>query len=418
MIDKQILNYIITNQIGKGGMATVYKAVHKKFKNRKVAIKVLNPMLAADENIRQRFENEATIMAGLEHQNITQVIDLYDETNNLAIVMELLEGQSLSEHIHSKGVLTKDETNTFFNQMLDAFAFAHQNGIAHRDVKPSNIFIEKNGNVKILDFGIAKILGGDINLSTVVGAQMGTLMYMSPEQIRDSKDIDIRSDIYSLGVVLFYMINGKPPYDPTTTDNLEIRIKIAKEPLPELTNYPEFNKIIKNATAKNRDERYQTCEEFMYELQNIEHEDDVKSKKEIVKSKVKEEEKRKQEEEQRAKEIAELERRQEEEIKKQQTKKKQNQENKFTDSRDGKIYKTVKIGNQVWFAENLAYKASSGCWAYDDDQSNVNKYGYLYDWKTAKKVCPTGWHLPTNEEWATLTSYLGGEEDAGEKLKS
>ncbi|PID87953.1 MAG: hypothetical protein CSB06_02490 [Bacteroidia bacterium] len=90
----------------------------------------------------------------------------------------------------------------------------------------------------------------------------------------------------------------------------------------------------------------------------------------------------------------------------------------FTDSRDGKVYKTVKIGTQWWMAENLAYKASSGCWAYDNNSNNVNKYGYLYNWETAKNVCPAGWHLPSDTEWAKLTDYLGGEEVAGKKLKS
>lgn len=92
--------------------------------------------------------------------------------------------------------------------------------------------------------------------------------------------------------------------------------------------------------------------------------------------------------------------------------------NTFTDPRDGKIYKIVKIGTQTWFAENLAYKADKGCWAYDNDESNVATYGYLYDWETAKKVCPKGWHLPTKEEWQTLIDFLGGKDVAGEKLKS
>ena len=90
----------------------------------------------------------------------------------------------------------------------------------------------------------------------------------------------------------------------------------------------------------------------------------------------------------------------------------------FTDSRDGKIYKTAKIGNQIWMAENLAYKASSGCWVYNDDERNVATYGYLYDWETAKKVCPKGWHLPNKDEWQNLIDYLGGKDIAGGKLKS
>ena len=90
----------------------------------------------------------------------------------------------------------------------------------------------------------------------------------------------------------------------------------------------------------------------------------------------------------------------------------------YTDTRDGKVYKTVKIGNQIWMAENLAYKAENGCWAYDNDKSKVAEYGYIYDWETAKNICPKGWHLPSDEEWTELINYLGGKEIAGEKLKS
>jgi uncharacterized protein (TIGR02145 family) len=90
----------------------------------------------------------------------------------------------------------------------------------------------------------------------------------------------------------------------------------------------------------------------------------------------------------------------------------------YTDTRDGKVYKTIKIGNQTWFAENLAYKANSGCWAYDNNGSNANKYGYLYNWETAKTVCPIGWHLPSDAEWTILINYLGGENVAGGKMKA
>ncbi|MBN2664406.1 MAG: protein kinase [Bacteroidales bacterium] len=269
MIGKQILNYNVTKIIGTGGMASVYLAEHIKFKNKKVAIKVLNPILASNADIKTRFENEASIMAGLEHKHITQVIDFEDKKNSLAIIMEYLEGQDLTDYIKSKGKLALNEALNIFYQTLDAFAFAHQKGIVHRDVKPGNIFIQKNGNVKILDFGIAKILSGDANL-TSTGTQMGTPMYMSPEQIRDSKEIDWRTDIYSLGVVLFYMLNGKAPYSDTETSSFDIQSKIVFEDFPTLENLPEINAIIAKATAKKPEERYQTCEEMMFELQNIE----------------------------------------------------------------------------------------------------------------------------------------------------
>lgn len=278
MIGKQILNYNVIKLIGTGGMASVYLAEHIKFKNKKVAIKVLNPILTSNADIKKRFENEASIMAGLEHKHITQVIDFEDKKNTLAIIMEYLEGQDLTEYIKLKGKLPLNDALNIIYQTLDAFAFAHQKGIVHRDVKPGNIFIQKNGTVKILDFGIAKILSGDANL-TSTGTQMGTPMYMSPEQVRDSKEIDWRTDIYSLGVVLFYMLNGRAPYSDTETSSFDIQSKIVFGDFPTLENLPEINAIIAKATAKKPDERYQTCEEMMFELQNIEKSIDISSDK-------------------------------------------------------------------------------------------------------------------------------------------
>ena len=244
-------------------MAEVFEAEHETFDDRKVAIKILDPILTRKEKIAKRFVNEAKIMARLEHQNIVKVVDFEKRTNMLAIVMELLEGKSLTGYIKQKGKLKKNEAIKIFKQTLNAFEFAHNKGVVHRDVKPSNIFIEtgKNNNVKILDFGIAKLLDSNDN-DTNTGAQMGTPIYMSPEQVKDSKNIDKRSDIYSLGVVLYYVLKGKPAYDSKSLSNFAIYTKIVNEPMPELTEHTQLNKIIKKATAKNPKDRYQTCKEF------------------------------------------------------------------------------------------------------------------------------------------------------------
>lgn len=269
MINRTILNYRIINEIGKGGMATVYEAEHIKLTNKHIAIKILDPVLSGNKSVRERFKNEANIMADLNNEHIMQVLDFDDEDGILAIFMEKLEGMDLSDYITKNGALLPEKAIGMMKQILNAFAYAHHRKIVHRDVKPSNIFIEtkKNENIKILDFGIAKLLENNSEM-TQTGMFMGTPLYMSPEQADDSKHIDHRSDIYSLGVTFYFMLSGKPPYDSSTLSSRQISNKVAEEPLPELIGMPELNQIIKNATAKNINDRYQSCEEFVFNLDN------------------------------------------------------------------------------------------------------------------------------------------------------
>ena len=266
MIGKKISNYKIIRLIGKGGMAKVYEAENITLGTR-VAIKILDESLSNNESIRQRFKNEARIMAGLQHQNIVNVIDFVETNTTLAIIMELLEGKTLTEYINEKGKLSLKESIIIFKQVLSAFDFAHQKGVIHRDIKPSNIFIITNRNnlVKILDFGIAKLVSSDSEL-TNPGTQMGTPVYMSPEQVQDVKNIDNLSDIYSLGVVFYFMLNGKPPYNKSTMSKFDIFSKIVHEPVPALKKYPEFNKIIQKATQKEPSKRYLTCRKFLEDI--------------------------------------------------------------------------------------------------------------------------------------------------------
>ncbi len=200
-------------------------------------------------------------MASLMHPNIVHVLDFEERDDMLAIVMELLTGNSLTQYIHQQGTLTNQQTKAIMQQVLSAFTFAHNKGVVHRDIKPANVFILEDGTPKILDFGIAKILSGEVEMTTT-GVQMGTLSYMSPEQIKDAKHIDLRTDIYSLGVTLYYMLSGKKAYDTTTMSDWDLRNAIVRDPLPRLTGNTEFQEIIDCATAKNLDQRYQTCEEF------------------------------------------------------------------------------------------------------------------------------------------------------------
>jgi len=268
MFNEKILSYRITRLIGSGGMAKVYEAEHVNL-GTKVAIKLLDPVLAEKGNLKERFRNEARIMASLRHENIVQVLDYYedDSTKTFAIIMELLEGESLSDFIKKRGALSEQLVYDLMTKILKAFGYAHGKGLIHRDVKPANIFITNDKNIKILDFGIAKLIGQDAEL-TGTGMQMGTPMYMSPEQVKDSKHLDKRSDIYSLGVMMYFMLTGKAPYDTNTNSNFDILNKIVNEPLPNLRDHSHLNSIIQKATTKEASKRIQSCEEFLELLRN------------------------------------------------------------------------------------------------------------------------------------------------------
>jgi serine/threonine protein kinase len=256
--------YKLIRIIGEGGMASVYEAEHEIL-GTKAAVKILNPMLSGNAQIRDRFRNEAKLMASLDHPNITKVIDFVDQPNQLSIVMEFLNGEDLQNKIKRSGAILPDEVKELFNQILSAFQYAHENGVVHRDIKPSNIFILPDGRVKILDFGIAKLYGQG-NEMTQTGTQMGTPIYMSPEQVKGDKSIDYRSDIYSLGVTMFYALNGNPPYNSETESQFDIFNKIVFDPLPELIGFSPFDVIIKKACQKDREQRFQSCSEFLDEL--------------------------------------------------------------------------------------------------------------------------------------------------------
>lgn len=267
MLGSLIGKYKILRLIGEGGMATVYEAEHEML-GTKVAIKVLNPILSANTQIKERFRNEAKLMASLDHPNITKVIDFNEQPHQLSIIMEYLNGEDLNDKIKRNGALSEKDTVEVFSQTLSAFQYAHEKGIVHRDIKPSNIFILQDGRVKILDFGIAKLFGQG-NEMTQTGTQMGTPIYMSPEQVKADKSIDHRSDIYSLGVTMYFAINGKPPYNSNTDSQFDIFSKIVYEPLPNLSADSIFNHSIVKACQKDREKRFQSCQEWLQSIKSV-----------------------------------------------------------------------------------------------------------------------------------------------------
>ena len=259
-----IPNYKILNEIGAGGMGTVYLAEHTLIK-RKVAIKSLNVNLIKNQQLRERFKKEATALAQLEHPNIVRLNEYIEQQDGVFLIMEYVDGLPLDEHINNvSGPINEEQLMPLFLQILDAFEYAHKNKIVHRDIKPSNIIITKDGKIKVLDFGIAKIMD-ETNSMTKTGTQMGSVLYMSPEQVKGEK-VNHLSDIYSLGVTLYQMATGKAPYDPTSNE-YEVFQKIDKEPLPKASSiYPGVSKkievIIERATNKNSSNRFQSCSEF------------------------------------------------------------------------------------------------------------------------------------------------------------
>ncbi|WP_158549956.1 serine/threonine-protein kinase [Runella aurantiaca] len=264
LIGQQIGSYTLLHSLGEGGMAEVFLA--KNSLGKKFTIKVLKPELFSREAIKQRFINEAKVMLSLEHPHVRQVIDFHEDKNLMAIIMEYLDGADLDSYVEKNGPVPEKQVLEWFKQILPAFSYTHEQDIVHRDVKPSNIFLTKNNAIKVLDFGIAKIIDNNLNL-TGTTSKMGTPMYMSPEQIQTPKDVDYRTDIYSLGVTLYVLLTGRKPYDDATDSEYWIQTQIVNEPLPQvLTIAPYLNQAIAKATAKNRNERYQSCELFLKDL--------------------------------------------------------------------------------------------------------------------------------------------------------
>jgi predicted Ser/Thr protein kinase len=264
--------YRVIEHLGRGGMAEVYKAYQPNL-DRYVALKLMHAFLAADQDFIQRFEREAKNVAALRHPNIVQVYDFDVHNGTPFMVMEYIEGGTLKSHLEdlmragNKQTLT--EAIHIVGEIGQALSYAHSRQMIHRDVKPANVLLEKSGRVILTDFGIAKILTGPSY--TVTGATIGTPSYMSPEQGL-GRPGDHRSDIYALGVMLYQLATGQLPYEADTP--LAVMLKHVNEPLPLPRTFkpdlPEgIERIILKAMAKNPDDRFQSADEMLEQMRNL-----------------------------------------------------------------------------------------------------------------------------------------------------
>ncbi|HHV25516.1 MAG TPA: protein kinase [Methanosarcina sp.] len=250
-------DYQIERLLGKGGMGAVYLAEDNI--GRKVAIKELNRSLTEMPDFISRFHNEAKLLGQLSHSNIVGLYSFFEQDGRYYMVMEYAKGRTLKEVIKQTGPIPERRAIYIVMQILNALNYAHKKNIIHRDIKPSNIILDSTDGVKILDFGIAKIMG-ERGL-TQTGQQLGTVTYMSPEQVRAEKEIDGRTDIYSLGVTFFEMLSGRTPYDLNTESDFEIMSKIVQTPLPDPRSYyPDISentiKVMRNMTEKDKSLRH------------------------------------------------------------------------------------------------------------------------------------------------------------------
>jgi len=270
MIGKIISHYKILEKLGEGGMGVVYKAEDTKLK-RTVALKFLPRGLTYDADAKERFIQEARAAAALNAPNICIIHEIDEADGQSFIVMEYIDGQSLREKTES-GRLEIEDVVDIAIQIAEGLREAHENDIVHRDIKSANIMVTVKGQTKIMDFGLAK-LAGQTRL-TREGTTIGTVAYMSPEQA-GGEEVDLRTDIWSLGVVMYEMITGQMPFKGEY-EQVAIYSIMNKDPkpMPEYrTDVPlKLEKIVRKALAKNRDERYQHMDEILTELKLLKKE--------------------------------------------------------------------------------------------------------------------------------------------------
>ena len=269
MIGTVVEHYKITSRIAAGGMGEVFRAVDLEL-DREVAIKCVRPELSELDEATQRFRTEARTLARLSHPNIATVHRFFAHEDRLFLVMEYIDGKPFGDMISGDNTLPFERSIKLIQDALKGLGYAHANDVVHRDIKPGNLMVDQQSTVKVLDFGIAHLVGG--TRLTRVGSVVGTPAYMAPEQIL-GKEIDPRTDLYAIGVVLYEMLVGKLPYEGNTDfEIMRAHLESVPRPLQELSNSnvpDELQNTISRAMAKETGERFQTADEFVSALSAV-----------------------------------------------------------------------------------------------------------------------------------------------------
>lgn len=267
-------NYVLLDKLGQGGMGMVFKAEHRVMK-RIVALKTLSPEITKSPELVARFRREVQVAARLDHPNIVTAFDAAQDGETHYLVMQFVQGEDLSDRVRREGVLPLSAALDVLTQAATGLGYAHEQGVIHRDIKPSNLLVDENGIVRVLDMGLARLEAIEETSSDLTGsgAVMGTIDYMSPEQAENTRQADARSDIYSLGCTLFYLLVGRPPFQGNTVVQRILAHRDAE--IPSLREFcqegtADINQLFQKMVAKQPADRFQTMTEVVAALKRIE----------------------------------------------------------------------------------------------------------------------------------------------------